>query len=305
MSKKAIKRPHLSPVTLLRPRLDGLLQNEAWIEREQAEAFADLDAVCKGIAPTDFLPILTTAVVAVAAPRADQVSARVGEWLFARNYLAALAGLVATGGLHSNTQSQAAAWLRSAGYGEIAPPKARAHEFAAGFYGKDEFGSQGLLMIFWYVNQDARDVTGLQFLLDYNPPWYGAVKDVMKFPRRPLAEWVDDVQMRWSLTTDLRRIDAVETKMQAIRHLENNRVQGIRLHRDLIALRDVFVQEVLGLPDGPETPPFDEADFGELCTLTKQTTEAIMHFEKTVARQVVMPDGKILFVDAALANEPD
>lgn len=306
MSKKdkVQRKPNLSPQAMLRPRLDGLFGNAVWTERSQQQLFADLDAVTRAIKAEDYLPVLLAAVDSLDDPPRGQVERVALDWLTARDAIRALVQLVERGELRADPADVALQWLSLSGHSVHLMTTVDDPGFCDAYFGRDGRGSQGELIILWYANRSRTRVKGLVFLLDYNPPWEGAIKDVSIVPHRSIrdaiAKYVEPLR---EYAPSLRRVDAIEAKSLLIEHLENNRAEQIRLHSDLIALRDEVVKHLLSLPDGPDTPAFDVADFDALCQMKGKTPEAIMHFERTVGRRVRMEDGKDLFVDAALANE--
>lgn len=307
MSKKdkVQRKPNLSPQAMLRPRLDGLFGNSVWTERSQQQSFADLDVVTRSIKPEDYLPVLLAAVDSLEEPSQVQVERVVQDWLAARDAIGTLVQLVERGELRAGSADVAQNWLSLSGHTVHPITTVGDPGFCDAYFGQDEFGSQGELIIFWYANRSRTRVKGLAFLLDYNPPWEGAVKDVANLPQRSihdaLAEYLEPMH---ESIPNFRRVDAIEAKSLLIEHLESNRDEQIRLHSDLIALRDEVVTHLLSLPDGPDTPAFDAWDFDELCQIEGKTANSIMHFERTVARRVRMEDGTEMFVDAELANEP-
>ena len=301
---KTHRKPNLSPQAMLRPRLDGLLGNAVWTERSQQQQFADLDVVTRDIKPEDYLPVLLAAVSVLDDALRTDVESIVLDWLNERNITDTLMHLVERGEVQPVSVDLASRWLSTAGRNVHLATIASDSGFCDAFIGQDEFGSQGELIVLWYANRSRTRVKGLAFLLDYNPPWEGSVKDVAVLPQRSirdaLAEYVEP--LRESIPS-VRRVDAIEAKSLLIEHLENNRDEQIRLHSDLIAVRDEVVKHLLSLPDGPDTPAFGAADFDALCRIQGKTADHIMHFERTVARRVRMEDGKELYVSADIANE--
>ena len=299
MSKK--KAPHrstsLSPVVLLRPRLDGLWQNPAWAARDQASQLDDLSALTRGIRPDEFLPIVIKAYQAAPAPAQAQLAGLIPTWLQQQGQVDALAALVASRRLADADLSTALTWLETAGVDVHANLPVVASSFFAGLLGGDDLGSQGLLSIFWHVNQQR--VRGAAFLIDYNPPWEGAIKDIswhaLRHPERDLELYRRGWEERGVRFAPLA---AAEAKRAFIDRLRCNREQGISLHHDIVAARQEIVDHILSLPDAEDTPPFTTADFDALSHL-EQRTEDIMHFEHTVGRRVRMEDGKELMVFGA------
>ncbi len=148
-------------------------------------------------------------------------------------------------------------------------------------------------MLFWYTNPRRTRVQGFNFLVDYNPPWDGAVKDIILYPQRPpekaMVEFVESWKARMPQPTEL--ITSVEAKQKILEALTCNRETHIRLPADLIANRETFIRYVLPLPDGPETPRFTVVDF-DVLSQNGERPETIIHFEQTVGDQVRMLDRK-------------
>ncbi len=99
-------------------------------------------------------------------------------------------------------------------------------------------------------------------------------------------------------------VGAAEVKKEILECLEANRREGIRLPRDLIRARKLFLEGVLSLPDTPDTPPFSAADFDRL-RREGRSPESISHFEQTVGRRVRMEDGKEILVMGAPLDEDE
>ncbi len=293
---KEQRTPNLSPLSLLRPRLDGLINNPGWLERGNEAVFGDLDAVTRNIPPEQYVPVLLRATANAERSIREGLSALVPTWLMQHNQLGVLGAQVDRGMFGGDELQLGLTWLRNAGV-DVTPllPDAASRFFDA-YYGVDDLGSQGLLFIFWYVNRHRERVTGFNFLVDFNPPWEGAVKDIMQFAQRRPADALREFVGRWkNQRIALKQIDATEAKRRAIEILEQNRKHQIRLPRDLIAMRDLFVEQVLPLPNGPTTPAFTAADFDALCRQGK-SADQIAHFEQRVGRRVRLEDGQEIFV---------
>jgi hypothetical protein len=143
----------------------------------------------------------------------------------------------------------------------------------------------------------------MNWLLDFNPPWEGAAKDVVPYPQKSPDDLLELALGRWrSQPIHLEEIDAVTAKRHAIEILQRNFKQKIRLHRDFQQARQDFAQHVLSLPDGPDTPAFTLAEYDFLCRNGKRSEE-INQFERTVGRVMRLEDGKALFVDASVIED--
>lgn len=296
--KKPNRGPNLSPLSFLRPRLDGLLNNPGWAERDVAAIYADLTAVVKGIEEAAYLPILLKTVNDAEQAVQQRLLELLPGWLQQMDGVDALVALVEQGNLQPQGNLRAIAVLEACGVTVSAAPVGKDHAFHSAYFGADDMGSQGFLIILWYANQQQNRVRGLNFLLDFNPPWDGAVKDVMTLPQRSPRDMVEQFVDRWrnqDARINIDKLDAVAAKQRLIEALACNQTQKIRLPRDLIAIRDLFAQHVLALPDDPDLPTFTLADFDELAQ-RGQSAEALSHTEQTVGRRVRMADGQEILV---------
>ena len=295
-SKKGGGSPSISPLSTLRPRLDMLWSSEMLSQQDPSSLYAGLDAVVQGMKPSQFLPIMIAAFLAAPAQSQARLDQILPGWLRDRGYLETLEDLIANQALDHDRQPQALLWLETAGSDTHGLAElAQQDLFYRAYYCGDD--SQASIMLFWYTNPRRTRVQGFNFLVDYNPPWDGSVKDIILYPQRApekaMVEFVESWKARMPQPTEL--ITAVEAKQKILEALACNREAGIRLPADLIATREPFIRYVLPLPDGPETPPFSVEDF-DLLSQNGERPEAIRHFEQTVGRRVRMPDGKELLV---------
>jgi len=293
--KQKRSTPNLSPLIQLRPRLDQLLSAGALAEKDPQALRTDLDDVFKGLKPSEFLPVLLRAYPS--AP--EQVQARLDEmlpeWLGERGYTGTLLDLLKKHRIDSKGEQRAQTWLVSAG-ADVSVLQEEKEE--ASFYGAYSYydESQGMVVIYWYTDHRRYDVGGMSFLLDFNPPWEGAVKDIIVLPRRPPERAVQEyVGMSRQHGMLLEPISAAEAKKEVLEGLLVNRREKIRLPSDLISARKLFLKHVLSLPDMPETPRFTAQDF-EALQRTGKAPEAIRHYEQTVGHRVRMEDGEEVLV---------
>lgn len=296
--KKPQRAPNLSPLSLLRPRLDGLLNNPGWATGDAAAIQADLSAVVKGIEATAYLPVLLKTVNDADPAAQQKLTPLLPAWLEQMGTVDALSALVEQGNLQPQEQALAGTLLQAVGV-EVSPVSAAAgHAFHSAYYGADELGSQAFLILLWATNRQQSRVRGLNFLIDFNPPWDGAVKDVAMLPQRSPREMVAQFIDGWrhqEVEMDIEQLDGAGAKQRLIEALTCNRTQAIRLARDVVAARDLVAKHILALPDLPDAPPFTLDDFDELAR-TGQSTESLRHTEQTMGRRVRMEDGKELLV---------
>jgi hypothetical protein len=275
----------------LRPRLDQLLRGESLSQADHHSIYEGLDALTSGIKPAVFLPTIIAAASAAPEAAKTALDKLLPGWLSERDHLAALRDLVARESFGAE-QQRALAWLAATG----ADTTDLTAELAAWdpFFDAYQAGNpmQATLMIFWYTSRRKHRVQGLNVLLDFEPPWDGAVKDAVCYPQRTpeaaLEEFVDFWSERGMTPA---RLTAVEAKRQALEALAHNRQSHIRLHPDLVAAREQFIHYVLTLPDGPNTPHVTAADFDFLAH-NGEHPEALKRQERMFGYRARMPDGQ-------------
>jgi hypothetical protein len=293
-----------SPLTMLRPRLDALLSDAALAESVAPEVIERLEAVCADLPPDDFLPTLLRALDSALAPVQARLDEVVPTWLGARHGIEALHRLVQRHTLTPSGQNRALAWLQATGSDPVALQEFRQE---TPFYGAYRYAddSQGLINILWYTDGRRRHIQGLGFLIDYNPPWEGAIKDVLVAepgsPERALRRYVHFWTDRGM---PLQPVSDAAAKREVFECLAVNRREGIRLPHDLIVHRRLFVEHILSLSDTPETPPFTAEDFDAL-SRTGETVESLRRFEQQVGRRVRLEDGKEIIVMGDPFDEDD
>jgi hypothetical protein len=280
----------------LRPRLDQLLRSERLAELTQDAIYKEFDQLIDGIKPTVSLPTIVSAVIHAPEAAQTRLDALLPDWLSQRGHLAALRELLAYESLDDQQQQRALVWLSAAG--------ADASDLIAEIEGWDPFYAaftagddmQASLMIFWYTNRRQQRVHGLSLLLDFQPPWDGAVKDAMRYPQRAPAVALEQFVRVWDRRGQpTEALTAVEAKRRALEALVHNRESKIRLHSDLVAARDLFVHYLLRLPDEPDTPHVTEADFDFLSSHGERA-EALQQHEQRFGYRTRMPDGEEILV---------
>jgi len=300
MSKRKKKHAFkISPATTLRPRLDALWAGDALLHQDDAAIQADLDAIARDVA-ADFLVVtMLRAYLAAPAPMRDRLDRVVPRWLSQRGYVNTLQDVVAGQALGADVRLAALGWMKAAGVDTRSFERPPDLFFRAYYY--DDVRtlgekSQAYTIVFWYTSPRKKRAQGMGFLLDYNPPWDGSVKDILVTPERPPNQALRDFLAVWTRGgMDPQTVSAERAKTVIVTALNRNRAARLRLPRDLIAARDVFTQHVLSLPDGPDTPSFTVDDFDYLARHGKPPEE-IMRFEQMVGRRVRMEDGKELIV---------
>jgi hypothetical protein len=204
-------------------------------------------------------------------------------WLIDRGYVVALREVIARRTSTAGDRELALAWLQAVGEAVTTLPTGQEQDaFFDAYYYSDE--SQAVLVLLCYRDRRHTQVQGFSFLLDFNPPWDGAVKDIFALlrrdPRSAIREFVDFWHRgEGAPGFQLAPISAVEAKRRVLEAMACNRRQNIRLPADLIASRENFLRFVLPLPDSPDTPSFTVADFDALSQMGTRP-EDIRHYRK-------------------------
>jgi len=297
--RKKRKKSNLSPAAVLRPRLDNLWADDALLHKDDITIEKDLDIVVRGIAPDLVVETMLRAYLAASASVRARLDSILPHWLGKRDHVSVLKEMLAAQSLDSDLRSQALAWMASLGI-DTEPLESLPSLFFDAYYYDDEasFGgkSQAYVTVFWYTSPRKHRAQGMGFLLDYNPPWDGSVKDILVTARRAPKRLLKDVLDTWRRgDMEPRSISAEQAKTVILTALNRNRAANIRLPRDLIAEQEAFDRYVMSLPDTPDTPSFTAEDFDLLARQGKRPEE-IMHFEQTVGRRVRLGDGEQLLV---------
>ena len=302
MSKHRQKhtRPNIAPAALLRARLEALWRDPAAAHQSAEQIEAGLQTVVTGHKAESVI----NSVLSVFSTTRPEVQATVEDalpaWLARQNYVDTLESLLGSRQLPADMQPIARRWLAATGRDISGVPTGSETSFHSAYEFDD--GSQAAVCVLWYSNPQRNRVRGFQFLLDYNPPWDGSIKDAFLLPDKPprtlIRRYVETWEARGQAMTPM---EGPEVKRKLLRALLSNRSANIRLPELLILFREQFFGHVLSLPDLPDTPSVTIDEFHTL-SQAGQSAESLSHFEQTVGRRIRMEDGKELFIDASLAN---
>ncbi len=300
MSKRKKRRTRrFSPATALRPRLDNLWADESLLRKDDAALEDDLDVLARDVESELMVMTMLRAYQAAPEPARARLEGVLPCWLGRRGHAGTLEEMVLVRSLGPDLRPLALAWLEAAGV-DIKPLQTPPGLFLEAYYYDDEAllgeKSQAYAVVFWYTNPKKRRAQGMGFLLDYNPPWNGSVKDILLTPRRFPTTLRREVLGVWKGGgMEPESVDAERAKTVILTALNCNRAAKIRLPADLIDAREVFERRVLSLPDGPDTPSFTMDDFDDL-TRHGKPPEEVVHFERTVGRRVRTEDGSEILV---------
>ena len=294
------KRPNIAPAALLRARLEAAWLAESAAQQAPEQLRAALQAASQGLKPALVISVVLPAFEAARPEVQTKLETVLPAWLAQRDGLNALETLITKDQLTVAQKATGLRWLAATGRDVVTLTPSAASTFHSAYLLEGEW--QTAVIGLWYSNLQRSRARGLLFLIDGNPPWDWAVKDVMLFPNKPPQALIERYVDSWKENGPaMTAIDALALKRRLVLALKQNEAAHIRLPADLIRLREVFFEHVLSLPDGPDTPAFSTDDFDRLST-TGQSAEDVSRFEQTVGRRVLMEDGKELFIDASIAN---
>lgn len=293
MAKKS--RPGAQPnpairLSNLRPRLDQLFADPA---ADPAPALAELGRLTDGLKPASFLPILVDAFTAAPEPRREHLDAPLGAWLRERGLLEALRDLDARQTLEGPARAAARAWLEAGGIEPAQPADLTLADLFISAYEIADV-SQASPTMFWYEDVRRRRVRSLSFLIDFEPPWEGALKDATVRIHRSADRALEEFSQIWQLhALQSRQIDATAAARRVWTSLRQSYAQKIRLPADFILDIDQILPFLFALPVVPAVPPLSAA---ELFSLTRigRIPEDLRLDEQTLGFQKRMEDGSII-----------
>lgn len=293
MAKKSRPSPQPNPAIRLSGLPVRLSQLFAGGAADGPALFAELDRLTEGLKPGSFLPLVVGAVYDAPEARRAGLAPLVGEWLRERGLLGALGELEARSMSQNPARGLARGWLEAGG---IAPSDEVALDPAELFLDAYELGepSQDSPTLFWYEDARRRKVCSAAFLVDFEPPWDGAVKDLAFRRHRDPVEATDRFLGLWrSRGVEPRPMDAETASQRVWAALRQNQARGIRLPADFVAAMPQILPFLLALPASPEAPPLS-ADEVEAMAREGRSPESIRQEEQLLGYQTRMPDGKVI-----------
>ncbi len=304
--RKDSKVVNVPAITLLRSKLDKWLSSEEILQASETELKNQLEDMQQGIKLENFFPIFLGRYHNASKEVQRLLDEHLPKWLEAQGYVDDLYELVKNHKITGRERETAFLWLAQAG-AEIT--QLQELELASPFYKAFEVGDewQSMLIICYYIDHRKKLATGINFLIDGNPPWYGSVKDAWPLPKKSPEKLIEAFLKRMRNTRihrELEEIEESEAKTLITEALLANRERGIRLSHDSIRLREPILTHVLALEGGEDTPEFDVEDFDELCSDEfGKSADDIVHYEQTVGRLIEGDDGEEIFIDAKTAKK--
>jgi len=275
--------------------MDRLWADESLLHKDDAAIMADLDVLARDVSSEMLVTAMLRAYQAASEAAQSRLDDVLPHWLAQNKHAKTLRDMAVEQSLGPDLRPLALLWLAAAGMDTIELEK-QPSLFLEAYYYDDEgqWGdkSQAYVAVFWYTDRRKTRAQGFAFLLDYNPPWDGSVKDVLipprRAPRRLLKEFLDIWK---SGHMEPASISPQRAKTVILTALNCNREAEIRLPRDMINDRSLFEQLVLSLPDEPDTPAFTMEDFDFLAQHGERP-EKIVHTEQTLGHRIRLENGK-------------
>lgn len=283
----------------LGPRLARLLAGA-----EDGPAFyAELDRLTDSLKPGSFLPIVVGAFAGAPEAQRARLAAGMSAWLRDRGLLEPLRDLEARQRFQGQEQEVVGGWL---GAGGITITPVAAHDPAELFLEAYEFGeaSQDSPTLFWYESPRRRRVCSASFLVDFEPPWDGALKDIAYATHRNLDEATGEYFITWRMRgLQPHKINAATAAQRVWTALRQSQARGLRLPADFIAVLPQVLPFLLALPTGPDIAPLS-ADEVEALAAGGRAPESIRQEERLFGFQTRMPDGRIVRLRPPPGEEP-
>lgn len=309
MSKRKKKRrgPSFSPASMLRPRMDKLWADDALLHKDEAAIEEDLDVLAKNVSPKLFVSTMLRSYRAASEATQSHLQDILPRWLSQSGHLDALKEITASRATGADLQSLAITWLEATGI-DRADIKKQPNLFLKAYYqdDADEWREKGqaFVVVTWYTDSRKKRAQGLGFLIDYHPPWDGALKDTLITSRMSPDE-IHSQFSYWGLRSIALDIISLErAKTEILTALTCNLEAEIRLSRDTVKAKDMFEKQILSLPDGPDTPAFTMKDFDFLASHGERAEE-IMDFEQNVGRRVRLQSGEEVVLIGAPWDDED
>lgn len=293
MAKKSSKQNQPNPavrLSTLGPRLKQLATDEALAASSLG---AELSRLTAGLKPASFLPILVNTLMLVPDEQQERLAQPIGQWLQAQHLIDALGQLEAKQSFTGTSRNLARRWLEEAGVSPAPIEEVTPDDLFVGAY-KVGSVSQSSLAIFWYKDERRRQVQSLIFLIDYEPPWEGALKDIAYKPFRDADTAMEQYRAMWEDAPDSPEEVDRSTAMQEIwATIRQSQTQGIRLPVDFIKVLPMTMPVLYAFSSYPEVSTLSQE---ELIAMAKegQSPEMLSKQEQLEGYQMRMPDGSIM-----------
>ncbi len=305
MAKKSRNQPQISPALRLSglgPRVARLIA----LDMSDAGAVqAELARLTAGLKPTSFLPILVNTCAAASDEQRAGLKPIVGTWLRDNGLVEPLRKLEANYVFDAAGRQVAREWLEMAGQSlePLVNPAPEDLVISAYQVGGRTGDSQASLTLLWYEDARQRRVHLASFLIDYEPPWEGAVKDLAYSNHRDAEIATRKFMSIWEEESiAIHQIGLSSFMRQIWTALRQNVAQNISLPDDFIAAFGIVMTMLLSLPAHPDAPALNQHELKALIT-GKLKPEQLRELEQRFGYQKRMPDGSIIHILPPLGKE--
>lgn len=234
----------------LRPRLVTLFAEQT----DQHALAAELDRLTDGLKPASFLPVLVGAFAGAPEPQRALLDKPAVAWLRDHGLLITLRDLEVRQIFTGPERDVARSWLEAGGIAPAAEVIPEPGDLFVEAYEVSD-ASQASLTILWHEDARRRRVRVASFLIDFEPPWEGALKDIAYFTFRDADRARTEYFASWRARgIPQRPIPATDATRQIWTALRQSQNQGIRLPADFIPIKGELVPFLLSLPTDPDVP---------------------------------------------------
>lgn len=253
----------------------------------------ELDRLTDGLKPSSFLPLVVGALASTPDPQREQLIAPVSAWLKQRELQEPLSSLQARYAFQGPADGVARALLAATGIAVAPEEEADPVELFIAAYELGE-PSQDAPTLFWYEDARRRRVLMASLLVDFEPPWEGALKDLAFSTYRDHNRALDEYLRLWrGRGMEPRALDAATAAQRVWRALRQNQAQQIRLPSDFVAVMPRLLPFLLALPVASDATPLSADELAALAT-TGRNPEQIRREERLFGYQTRMEDGSVV-----------
>lgn len=283
--------PKLSPLTLLRPRIDAIL-SRGDLDTLSNDALRDaLTPVFEGVPLPQGLSVLLAASVALDDDTLRVWERAVLDWLSADAHTDALLTLAAQHDLDETRDALAMRWLERVGadLSRLTPDGDEGSRFFQGItIHSDKLRT---MILFLYRDARHRGVLAAHFLIDQDQPWMGALKDVFfkqVGPTSRVPGYLHDLALPATLKPE--PIEEGQARAWLFEALNHNRAQNIALPQELTRARHLFFSHLQTLtPVEPTSAPVLSPDDFDAMTALPLKPEDFVDNERSMSAAGLVP----------------
>lgn len=283
--------PRVSPLTLLRPRLDATLSREDFATLSPDALCDALTSAFEGVILQQGLSVLLTASVTLNDDALRVWERGVLRWLSAEDRADALLTLAAQHDLDETRDALAMRWLERVGadLSKLTPDGDEGSRFFQGItIHSDKLRT---MILFLYRDARHRGVLAAHFLIDQEQPWMGALKDVFfkqVGPTSRVPGYLHDLALPATLKPE--PVEEDQARAWLFEALDHNRAQNIALPQELTRARHLFFSHLQTLtPLNPTQAPVLSPDDFDAMTRLPLKPEDFVDNERSMSAAGMVP----------------